>query len=59
MEVYEAVNIMGYPWMVSIKNVHEVITGFQRIVFPNYAGAIDSIHVPIICLPEAANDCQP
>lgn len=39
MEFCKAVNNVIYLWMVDICNMLEIIAGFERIAFPNCAGA--------------------
>lgn len=52
VEVCEAIHILVYPWGVAIRNIPEIIAGFQRMGgFLNCAGAATDTHVPIV-------DCQ-
>ncbi|XP_067148208.1 uncharacterized protein [Apteryx mantelli] len=56
MEVCDAILKVVYPRVVAMKNVPEIRAAFQKMGFPNCAGAIDATHVPIVCPPEGANE---
>lgn len=40
--------------MMGINNIPEVIAGFERMGFANWARAIDGTHEPIACPPQGA-----
>lgn len=48
VEVSEAIRSVVYPNVAGIKDIPEVFAGFDRMVFPNCARAIDGTHMPIV-----------
>ncbi|XP_039337474.1 protein ANTAGONIST OF LIKE HETEROCHROMATIN PROTEIN 1-like [Mauremys reevesii] len=55
-EVTEAIRRVIYPKVAGIKDIPKVIAGFERMGFPNCAGAIDGSHVSIACPPQGAHE---
>ncbi|XP_065438549.1 uncharacterized protein LOC135981209 [Chrysemys picta bellii] len=48
MQVFSAINRILLRRTVTLGNVHDIVTGFAQMGFPNCGGVIDGTHIPIL-----------